>query len=197
MDKKQIIDRLSEMLEPKRLQHSIRVMECAERLARLHGVDEDKAVIAGLLHDCAKGFSGEALIERSKEYGIELDEISLYQRGLIHGPLGAGVASRVFGIEDLDILSAIEHHTYGKKDMDELEMVIYLADLVEPGRTFEGVDELRALASEDLEGAMLKALDDIIALVMAKGGLIHPNTLEARNSIILNKLRFGEEICCH
>ncbi len=187
MDERQIINKLTEMLEPKRLRHSIRVMECAKRLARLHNADEDKAAIAGLLHDCAKGFSGSELILRSKEYEIELDEISLCQRGLIHGPLGARVANDIFGIDDLDILSAIEYHTYGKRDMKLLEMIVYLADLIEPGRTFEGVDELRALALEDLQGALLKALDDTIKLVIARGGLIHPNTLEARNSIILNK----------
>ena len=87
----------------------------------------------------------------------------------------------------MDILSAIEYHTYGKRDMKLLEMIVYLADLIEPGRTFEGVDELRALALEDLQGALLKALDNTIKLVIARGGLIHPNTLEARNSIILNK----------
>ncbi|MGI5850887.1 MAG: HD domain-containing protein [Clostridiales bacterium] len=187
MNERQIINRLAEMLEYERLQHSIRVMESARSLARLHHTDEDKAAIAGLLHDCAKGFSGSELIERSKEYGIELDQISLCQRGLIHGPLGARVANDIFGIEDMDILSAIEYHTYGKKDMGFLEMIVYLADLIEPARTFEGVDELRDLASEDLQGAMLKALDNTIKRVIARGGLIHPNTLEARNSIIINK----------
>ena len=86
----------------------------------------------------------------------------------------------------MDILSAIEYHTYGK-GYEVAGMIVYLADLIEPGRTFEGVDELRALALEDLQGALLKALDNTIKLVIARGGLIHPNTLEARNSIILNK----------
>jgi len=111
---------------------------------------------------------------------------------LIHGPVGAKIATDLFKITDRDILSAIEYHTYGKKNMTKLEKIIYLADLIEEGRDYPGVEELRALAERDLDRAVLKALDNSIIHVIAKGGLIHPNTIEARNYII-NKLNIKKE----
>ena len=189
MDEKVILEKLAKRIEPKRLQHSIGVKECAKELALLYNADGDRAALAGLLHDCAKGFNEVGLIQKSKEYGIELDQVSIYQKGLIHGPLGAKIACHEFGISDPDILSAIEYHTYGKRDMTVLEKIIYLADLIEPGRCFSGVEELRSLAYKDLDSAVLKALDNTIVLVISRGGLVHPNTLEARNSMIMSQIR--------
>ncbi|NLJ41848.1 MAG: HD domain-containing protein [Clostridiales bacterium] len=188
MEEKDIIKKLSKMIEPERLLHSIGVSKSAKELAPVYGIDADKAVIAGLLHDCAKDFNHDELIEKCKEYGIEPDWISIRQRGLIHGPLGARIAKQVFSVEDPDILSAIEFHTFGKKDMSILEKVIYLSDLIEEGREFDGVEKLRSLARTDLDAAMIKALDSAIIKTITKGGLIHPNTLEARNYLIENKV---------
>ncbi len=184
MQENEIVEKLARMLEPKRLQHSIEVKKSARELALIYKEDADSAALAGLLHDCAKGFDDDELLQKCREYEIELDWISKCQKGLIHGPLGAKIARYEFGVEDSRILSAIEYHTYGRKGMTVLEKVIYLADLIEPGRSFPGVEDLRALAYKDLDGAMLKALDGSIILIISKRGLIHPNTLDARNDLI-------------
>ena len=134
---------------------------------------------------------------KAKEYDIKLDPVSLSQKELIHAPVGAKIAKHIFKIKDKDILTAIEYHTYGKKNMTKLEKIIYLADLIELGRDYPGVEELRALAEKDLDRAVLKALDNSIIHVIAKGGLIHPNTIEARLFINeLNIKRNKEENCC-
>lgn len=184
MNEKAIIEKLSGLIESNRLQHSIRVKECAEQLAAFYQEDVGKAALAGLLHDCAKGFDDKELVENSIEYGIRLDTISLYQKGLIHGPLGAEIARHEFGVKDRKILSAIKYHTYGREKMTKLEKIIFLADLIEPGRSYKGVEELRDLAWKDLNRAMLRALDNNLIGIIAKGGLIHGNTLETRNYII-------------
>lgn len=192
MEEKEILKKLGQLLNADRIKHSIGVKECAIRLAGIYNEDVYKAAMAGLLHDCAKDFDGDQLIQKAKEYNIKLDSVSLSQKELIHGPVGAKIATELFKITDRDILSAIEYHTYGKKNMTKLEKIIYLADLIEEGRDYPGVEELRALAEKDLDRAVLKALDNSIIHVIAKGGLIHPNTIEARNYII-NKLNIKKE----
>ncbi len=192
MEEREILIKLGQLLDADRIKHSIGVKESAMKLASIYNEDVSKAAIAGLLHDCAKGFDDDLLIQKVKEYDIKLDPISLSQKELIHGPLGAKIANHVFKIKDMDILSAIEYHTYGKKNMTRLEKIIYLADLIEPGREYPGVKELRALAENDLDRAVLKALDNSVIHVIAKGGLIHPNTIEARNYII-NELNIKKE----
>lgn len=195
MDERHIIYKLTKLINPKRLEHSLGVKETAEKLAHIHGVDKCKASIAGLLHDCAKNFSPLELIEKSREYGIRLDEVSLNQTGLIHGPLGAKVAEDIFEIKDPDILSAIEYHIYGREDMTKLEKLIYLADLTEPGRTFKGVEELRLLSEKNIDEAMIKALGDSTILLISGGKLVHPNALKALNSLLIKKLKYKEGIC--
>lgn len=188
MDENLILEKLTKMIEAKRFQHSIGVKECAEELALLYDIDANRAALAGLLHDCGKGLNKADLIQKCKKYGIEPDPISFYQKELMHGPLGAKIAENEFGIRDSEILSAIEYHTYGKRNMTVLEKIIYLADLIEPSRSFQGVDELRTLAHKDLDKAVLKALDNSMVLVISKGRLIHPNTLEARNYMIMSQI---------
>jgi predicted HD superfamily hydrolase involved in NAD metabolism len=187
VDEKVIIEKLAGLISPERLKHSIRVKEQARELAFFYNEDVDKATLAGLLHDCAKGYRGHELIQKSKEYGVEVDGISIYKKGLIHGPLGAKVAYHLFKVKDPYILSAIKYHTYGRKDMTMLEKIIYLADLIEPDRNFRDVEKLRVLAFKDIDEALLKAMDDTIALMISRDDLIHPNTLEARNSLILSR----------
>ena len=192
VEEKEILKKLGQLLGADRIKHSIGVKECAVKLASIYNEDIGKAAIAGLLHDCAKDFDDDQLIQKAKEYDIKLDPVSLSQKELIHAPVGAKIAKHIFKIKDKDILTAIEYHTYGKKNMTKLEKIIYLADLIELGRDYPGVEELRALAENDLDRAVLKALDNSVIHVIAKGGLIHPNTIEARNYII-NELNIKKE----
>lgn len=192
MEEKLIIKNLGRLLNDKRLQHSIRVGKCAVELAKHYNVDSQKALLAGLLHDCAKGLQDEELLLGCKKYGIELDYVMSYEKGLIHGPLGARMANDIFGIYDPEILSAIKYHTFGHKEMTPLEKIIYLADLIEEKRSYNGVEELRTLVWKDLDKGMLKALEESIISIMRRGRLVHPNTLEARNYMIMSK----EDIYC-
>ncbi|TJX14764.1 HD domain-containing protein [Tissierella creatinini] len=179
-----IKEKLIRTIGEKRFIHSIGVMETAVDLAKKYGVDEDKARMAGLLHDCAKYRDHLYLLKRVSDFDIILDDMMLQNKELIHGPLGAKVAEIEFGIKDKEILSSIYYHTIGKEDMSLLEKIIYIADFIEPGRTFQGVDFHREYAFKHLDGALRLSMDNTIKHLVDKGRLIHLNTIKARNYLI-------------
>ncbi len=166
-------------INEKRYLHSLNTAKEAAALAKKYGADENKAYIAGLLHDVAKGLSADSLNTIAGENGIEVDEHEAKNPELLHGKVGAAIVSRELGINDEDILSAIKWHTTGHKNMTLLEKIIYLADIIEPGRNFPETEALRALAYKDLNGAMLKGLGHVMNFVKAKGLTLHPNSIEA------------------
>lgn len=185
---KELMERVKEKLiftiGNDRYQHSVRVMEEAIKLANIYDCDEEKAAIAGLLHDCGKFKNEDELLKSAYDFGIiQRDDYSI-NASLIHGTLGAEVARRELHIEDSDILDAIQYHTTGKEDMTLLEKIIYISDYIEPDRNFPGVDEIRRLAYENLDLALLNAMDKTIKHIIDKGYYIHPDTINARNYLI-------------
>lgn len=185
-------EKVKDYLTPNRYEHSLGVVEAATRLAEEYQIDIHKAKIAALVHDCAKGMDGEQLLKIAIQNNLKVDDIVKTQQELLHGPVGSIVAQKDLGIDDPEILRAIEFHTTGKINMTKLEKIIYLADYIEPGRNFPGVDELRKKAKRDLEEALLQAFDNTIQYVIKKHNLIHPNTIEARNDI-LRKIYYNKE----
>lgn len=136
-----------------RYEHSIRVAQAAETLARLHGVDAEKAYLAGMLHDLARLYSAERLIAESEVRGFSMSDAERDHPTLLHARLGAALAREAFGIEDAEVLSAIEKHTTGDAVMSPLDCVVYLADSLEPNRRFAEREQLWEFALRDLEGA--------------------------------------------
>ncbi len=92
------------------------------------------------------------------------------------------------GIEDIDILNAVKYHTTGRNNMSMLEKIIYLADIIEPLRGFNGVERLRKLALIDIDKAMIESLNSTIQYVVSKGELLHIDTVIARNCLVNDKL---------
>ncbi len=180
----EIIGWLSQWVDKKRLEHSLGVSRTAALLALHYGVDVDKARIAGLVHDCAKCLSYEEMATRLKEYGMMLDPISMGDRALIHGHLGAEMVRRMLGIEDPEILNAIACHTTGKKRMALLDKILCLADYIEPGRQYAGIGTIRQLAYKDIDRALLKGMEFTIRHVLDSGSPLHPGTVEARNELL-------------
>lgn len=176
MDKK-----LKMTLSERRYLHSVGVMESAVKLAEHFGADVEKARIAGLLHDCAKEIDKDEAVRLCDEMKIEIDEEKRVQKGLLHADLGAEFIKRDFGIDDKEIYDAIKYHTMGRCDMTMLDKIIYLADFIEPNRReFEGLSELRKLSFEDLDKAMLFAVNLSISFVLQKGKVLHKQTTETR-----------------
>ncbi len=179
---------LSYLLKPSRYKHSIGVMETAAKMAKRFGADVKKAQIAGLLHDCAKNLDTVRAKKLCEKYGLVPDEITAAEQGLMHQLLGPVYATAEFCVTDAEILDAIGCHTTGKANMSLLDKILYLADFIEPNRAaFSGLDKLTKLCEKDLDAAMLYALELSMEHVLSKGGLIHPDTVTARNAFLLRK----------
>lgn len=176
---KELRNFLEKRIDKKRLEHSINTANEAVSLAEKYGEDKEKAYIAGLLHDTAKGKCKYGLKKLSQEYDITMDEYEKRNPELTHGKLGAIMVSKHLGIQDKDILSAIRWHTTGRANMSLLEKVIYLADIIEPSRTFDGVKKIKLLAYKDIDAAMVLALEYVMKFVHKKGFALHPKSIEA------------------
>lgn len=178
---------LKKSLKPGRYVHSVNTMKVATTLAEHYGEDVNKAAVAGLLHDCAKNLDDSETKRYCLVNGIELSTIEEKQLFLMHGAVGAILARQKYGVEDPIVLNAIKYHTTGFAGMNMMDKIIFLADYIEPGRTHREVQEARDLAFTDLDSALISAFDSVIKYRINQNGLIHPFTIEARNSILLLK----------
>jgi predicted HD superfamily hydrolase involved in NAD metabolism len=189
MDDKKIVAQLSKILSPRRLEHSIGVSHTADIMAEQFGCNRVKAKMAGLLHDMAREIPVEEFLPRAQAFGIVVNDIERAEPILLHAPLAAKLAETRFQIHDVEILQAISWHTTGRSQMSMLDKIIYLADVIEPSRNFEGLEEIRTMAHCDLDKALLLALDQSISYILKRRGLIHPATIEARNNLLIQARR--------
>lgn len=180
-----IEEKLKGIINPKRYRHTLGVVKASMYLAEKYDEDILFAQIAALLHDYAKDFTQQQLNHYIQQHDIAIDHIMLKTPELLHGKVAASIAKIEFNIENQDILNAIEYHTTGREGMSKLEKIIYLADFIEENRAYPGVEELRQMADQDLDSAVLKALENTIRYVLSIEKLLHPNTLLARNEILL------------
>ena len=181
--------KLQSRLKKSRFTHSIGVANTAVKLAEKFGVDSEKAYIAGLLHDCAREFENDELPAQAEKRGIKFGEVEKNSPLLLHAYIGAEMISEIYGVNDFEISQAIYRHTVGAKNMSALDKIIYFADMIEPNRNYPGVDKLRELAetSNDLDEIILTAMNESIIFVVQKNSLLHPDTIDARNFLLLNR----------
>lgn len=182
--KNEIKEILSKKLSKNRYEHTLGVCETAIALAKRFGEDEDKAYLAALLHDCAKYMSAKEHIEYANNFGIKLSEEELLCLPVIHAPIGAEIARIEYGVEDEDVLGAIRYHTVAKEDMSVLQKIIYTADMIEPSRKFDGVEELRSLASKSLDEVFKACLKTSLIFNITADKRVHPNSLQCWNDIL-------------
>lgn len=171
---------LRRSMNDRRYRHTLGVRDTAVRLARVHGISMQKAAVAGLLHDCAKAMKLSQMQAIAKKYRLCLSRETLASDALLHGPVGAELARVRYQIENPDVLNAIRYHTVGRAGMSGLELCVYLADVIEPGRkAFPALNSIRALAEVSLEEATLKAMLAARDYVLAKGEGYCADSLEA------------------
>lgn len=181
--------RAAACLSPKRWRHVEGVIVTAVRLALRWGVDAEKAYLAAALHDVAREMPRNRLLKATLDFGIVLSELEEQVTPLLHAPVGAAMARREFGIDDPDVLAAIRYHTTGRVGMSPLEKIIFLADYVEPGRSFPGVEKVRSLVWQDLDEALLVALSQSIVHLVGQGAPIAVDAVEARNHLLMQASR--------
>jgi predicted HD superfamily hydrolase involved in NAD metabolism len=162
-DVRKLTKAMEETLSGKRFQHTLGVAYTAAAMAMKYEVDVKKALIAGLLHDCAKCMSDEKLLKLSEKENIEVTDVERRNPYLLHAKVGAMLATKEYDIDDEEILDAITYHTTGRPGMTDLDKIVFVADYVEPGRDkAPNLAKVRKLAFEDLDGAVRRILKDTL-----------------------------------
>lgn len=182
MKKDSIINYIEKNLTEKRKIHTYAVRDTALELAEKYECDKEKAELAALCHDMYRGMKDQLLNIYVRELG--LPERYMNNPNLAHGKIAAIMIKREYGITDQEIIDAVAYHTTGRAGMSKLEKIIYLADAIEPNREYPGVSELRKLAFEDLDKAVLKALQNTIDYIEKRGYYLDDETAKARDFLM-------------
>ncbi|WP_138493304.1 bis(5'-nucleosyl)-tetraphosphatase (symmetrical) YqeK [Paenibacillus pinistramenti] len=182
----ELIKAVSGQMPEKRWKHTEGVMASAVELAERYGADPVKADLAALLHDVAKYWPidrQESVVRDNAAAGLN-QELLEYDKQLLHSEVGAFVAEKDYGITDREVLDAIRYHTSGRVGMTKMDKIICLADYIEPGRDFPGVDIIRDLAKNSLEEALVAGFDSTISFLLQQRKIIFPMTVLARNDLV-------------
>lgn len=169
--------------DPKRVPHVIGCCGAASHLAMRWGADEKAAARAGILHDVTKALGKRAQLLLCERYGIETTEFERAHYKLLHARTGAAIAEHIFG-EAPEIVQAIYWHTTGKANMSLLEKILYIADYMEPNRSFDGVRKMRELTETDLDAALLLGFEMSIDLLKSENKPLDRFTVEARDYLL-------------
>lgn len=169
--------KLQRYIDKARYQHTLGVMYTAASLAMAYHYDIEKAMTAGLLHDCAKSIPHDKKIELCQKHHIEITEIEYENPFLLHAKVGAYIAKKKYDVDDEEILHAIAVHTTGAPEMNTLDMILFIADYIEPGRDkAQNLPEIREMAFQNLENTVEKILFDTLNFLNQKSGRIDPMT---------------------
>lgn len=166
-----------------RWRHTLGVVDSAIELAKKYGGDAGKAELAALLHDYAKAWPIERQAQVIRDQGMPLELLD-HDKELWHAPVGAWAVQDELGIEDEEVLDAIRYHTSGRERMTVLDRIVCLADYIEPGREYPGVERVRRLAGQNMTEALIAGFDTTLAYLLEKGKRIFPLTVVARNGLI-------------
>lgn len=171
---------LAKELKPDRFDHTLGVAYTATSMAMVHGANVEKALVAGMLHDCAKCMSHEEQLNICEKNHIEVSEVEKKNHSLLHAKVGMYLARTKYDIYDTEILNAIRWHTTGKEDMSLLEKIVYIADFIEPNRKpLEGMDEIRKEAFTDLDRCLAHILHDSVVYLNTIGKECDDATMNA------------------
>ena len=177
MDFNVIKKKIKKELDKDRYEHTKGVMYTAGCLAMAHEYDIEKAMFAGLLHDCAKCIPNEEKIKLCKNNNIIINDIEYSNPGLLHAKLGAFLAEEKYDIQDPIILHAIKVHTTGCPDMNMLDKILYIADYIEPLRCeAPHLSIIRQIAFSDLNQCMAEILYDTLHYLSGRKGSVDPTT---------------------
>lgn len=180
---------LRNILSERRYKHSLGVMKKAEELAKIYNIDINKAKLVGLAHDIGKELSDEQKLKYAQENNLEVDNVEKINVGLLHAKIGADMCKKKYGFSE-DMQEAIKFHTVGNENMDLFAKIIYVADKIEDGRMYKDeekmkeLQEIRELASKNIDEALLYEIDSSIKYTIQKHKLIHPDSIFLRNKLL-------------
>lgn len=169
--------KVAESLDQVRFEHTMGVMYTAAAIAMRYDMDLEKALVAGLLHDCAKCIPSDEKIRLCKEQGIEISKSERMNPSLLHAKLGAYLAKTMYDVKEHDILEAITYHTTGRPEMTLLDKIVYIADYIEPNRNqAPRLEQIRKMAFMDIDICLYMILEDSLAYLQTKNEVIDPMT---------------------
>lgn len=180
---KEIDEDAKKMLSEKRYIHCRNVMKRAVELAKIYGINENKAMLAGLAHDIAKEMPKDEMFKYIEEHNIKIDEFERKNPGLIHGKIAAVFCKEKYGFTE-DMQKALEYHTTGEPDMDDLAKIVFIADKTEVGRKNNDWEKIREKEKEGLDALLLYVIDESICYVIKKGKQIRVDTILTRNYLL-------------
>lgn len=188
MEYKEIENDVKSVLSEYRFTHSLGVAKKAIELAKIYGVQEEIAKKVGIAHDIAKEMTDEEMIEYAKVNNIRIDEIETVKPSLLHGKIGADIAAKKYGFTE-DMVNAIKWHTTGRENMSMLEKIIYVADKTEENRkgTRFNLEKSRELSTQNIDETLIFLMNEFITYNVKNEWLIHPETIKARNDLLLNE----------
>lgn len=178
-----LLGKIAEQMSQARFRHVLGVEATALDLADRYGCDRTKASLAALLHDYAKEQPDQVFLDLIDRYQLD-PVLKTWGNNVWHGLVGRYLITEQFGLADEEILTAIARHTVGSGQMTLLDKVLYVADYIEPGRDFPGVETARQLAAEDLDKAVAYETASTVAFLAKKGMPIYPQTIETYNAYV-------------
>lgn len=185
MDVQALINNISQRMPEQRFKHVLRVTETAVKLAEKHRISTKDAETASLFHDIAKFMDKEKLRTVIVNEHLDITLLSFHHE-LWHGPVGAIIAQKEFDIENEDVLNAIRFHTTGRAGMSKLEKLIYVSDMIEPGRNFPGVEQLRAKSLDNLDQTMKACIYHSVNFLLSKKVPVYPDSIHCYNEHFRN-----------
>jgi predicted HD superfamily hydrolase involved in NAD metabolism len=182
MDFEKATELVKANLSKERFEHTLRVKDTAIELAEKYSAPVDLVTTAALFHDYAKDMEKEYLKHLILTYQLPEDLLQ-YHFELWHGPVASKLIEEQFNITNKDVKNAIYYHTTGRANMSLIEVIVFVADYIEPGRNFPGVNEVREDAKKDIYVAARNALKNTIHFLLNKDATIHPDTFLAYNDL--------------
>jgi len=179
-----------ERLSEPAFKHCMRVADTAASLGAIYGVDPADAWLAGLLHDWDRELGETELVRTARDTGIAIDGADEAVPYLLHARTGAAAVAERFPELPAEVISAVANHTVGSATMGDLDCIVYVADMIEPGRTFKGVDELReAAGTVSLQDLFALAYQHSLMHLIRSRKRIHPDTVAVWNALAARDAR--------
>lgn len=181
--REELIAKVKEQVSEKRFKHILGVEQAALKLAQANDYELEKASVAALVHDYAKERSDSEFKALIAQTGLEQDLLN-WNNFIWHGVVGAEIIKNELKITDEEILNAVRRHTVGAKEMTTLDQIVYVADYIETGRDFPGVDQARQIAAKSLRAAVEFETKHTLLYLMNNNKTIYPAAILTYNAYV-------------
>ncbi|MDO4814873.1 MAG: bis(5'-nucleosyl)-tetraphosphatase (symmetrical) YqeK [Gemella sp.] len=190
MNFEQIQEKVKEILDERRYEHTLRVVDTAAMLAERYGANVERAKLAALLHDVCKPMDEELMKKYVIKYNLDIKLLD-YPTEVLHGPVASVYIEKKFGVVDEEVKMAVAHHTFGRMHMSLLEKIVFIADYIEPARKHPHLREVTEVAEYDLDEAVRLAAKYTLVFLIDNDERIYPSLLKCYNYYNIKNYQVG------